>query len=99
MEIPLPDTTLEDDAARARALADQLAAGPCDDTEAGETRCIDRENNIARKKGEGFTSYRSDRMCESCAAFWFSEMAALRLEHTLWLNRMLPVTDDQRSAG
>ena len=95
----MPNTTLEDDAVRARALADQLAVGPCDDVEAGETRCIDRENNIARKKGEGFTSYRSDRMCENCSSAWHSEMAAMRLEHQIWLNRMLPVTDDQRSAS
>ena len=40
----MPNTTLEADATRARALADQLANGPCADAEAGETRCIDREN-------------------------------------------------------
>ena len=95
----MPRTTLEEDATRARSLANQLAVGPCADVEAGETRCIDRENDVARKKGEGFTSYRSDRMCDACCSFWHAEMAALRLEHALWLRRILPVTDDQRSAG
>lgn len=94
------DITLEDDAARARALANQLAVGPCEDFVVGETRCIDRENNVARKKGEGFTSYRPDRMCDACASYWHAEMAALRLEHALRMNRtMAPVTEDPPDAA
>ena len=81
--------SLDDLVNKARDLSDLLAAGPCADAQAGEVRCFDRENNLARRQGQGFTAYRHDRMCEACSAFWFAEMASLTLEHTLWLDRML----------
>ena len=89
---------LEDDVARARDLSDQLARGPCTDAQAGEVRCLDREAKLAKRESRGFTSYRHDRMCEPCAAYWFAEMSALILEHVLWQKRMAS-TDARRSAG
>jgi hypothetical protein len=96
----MPNTPFEEeDAKRARALANQLAVGPCEDFVVGETRCIDRENNVARKRGDGFLSYRPDRMCDACASYLHAEMAALRLEHAIRMDRtMPPMTDDPRGA-
>jgi hypothetical protein len=89
---------LDDLVNKARDLSDLLATGPCADAQAGEVRCLDREHNVARRQGQGFTGYRHDRMCETCSAYWFAEMAALTLEQTLWQQRMSS-GEDQRQTG
>ena len=91
-------TCLDDLVNKARELSDLTAAGPCSDAQAGETRCLDRENTVARRQSQGFTSYRHDRMCERCAAHWLAEMSALVLEHVLFQQRMA-TAESQRTAA
>jgi hypothetical protein len=90
--------SLDDLVNKARELSDLTAAGPCADAQAGETRCLDRENTVARRQGHGFMSYRHDQMCEACSAYWFAEMTSLTLEQTLFQQRMA-VAESQRNAA
>lgn len=79
--------TLAETRAMARRLAQMLftseTTGPCEDVGVGELRCLDRERRVGAREYRGFDSYRPDRMCSACRAYFFSERAAQTLEEIL----------------
>lgn len=67
---------------RARANSDALSKEPpCADTREASS-CLNREHEerITKDLPRSFRSYRVDKMCVSCRAYWYAEMCALTLE-------------------
>lgn len=58
---------------RARANSDALSEA---------SSCLNREHEerITKDLPRSFRSYRVDKMCVSCRAYWYAEMCALTLE-------------------
>lgn len=86
--------TIHEQAKAARALAQDLFDGPCNDVRGSNPSppCMSREE--AREPfpthhtRRGFDVFDAQNLCLSCRAYWYAEMAAQTLEREVKIKMM-----------